>query len=887
MIDSTGEPTIGESATGEPATGVPSSGTPAPDVVASILAELRDLEDWEQWALLERRCSPHSPVYQRVVDELGLVGPAPASAPAERVIAAIDQPRGLRPSTEQLASRLADESTSGRARDSASGSAGGTAGGPAGGTASNSASSAAARPNPTDTIVGDEGPTDHVAAPVPAHAPDPSAGLPRTVGGFRLLEILGRGASGVVFRAEQTAPLRTVALKQLRPTTDPDQRRRFAREADTLARLDHPGIARILESGVLPPSDAGHGAGGAHPYLVMELVPGPMLTRAAFADPGTDPPAGPWPPSRARSIIDCLAQVAAAVHHAHLNGVIHRDLKAANVRLGTDGRPRVLDFGVAKLLAADDATAHADETLSHDGQLVGTLRSMSPEQIGSSRAGRDRRVDARTDIHAIGLLLYELLTGRLPYELDGQPLLEAVRRIEGAPRTPLGAAAMGLPPELDVVLATAVARDPDDRYASCAALASDLRAVLEHRPIGARPPGRIRRAHLLLRRAPAASALVAAAAIGLLSATGLSLHFALDARANERDAVRQASISRRTSGHLESLLTMLDGHAPAADHVSRAAISDDAAAAVLDQFRRELDASADWPEVQAGVRSALGRVLLSRGRLHEARQQLRQAADAQRAFGVDGPPLAATLIALANATSPSGDLREAEALLREAIDVANVGRRDGRWPDEPGRSGGAPTDGRLALAGVLAGQQRWAEAGPIADALLHESESAGDPARRPMVYAAALRQRARIATGLGDVAAAEALLDRVIETIGPLVPPAHPMLLSTWLDRSAAQAAAGDQASALESSAHAADLAMEHLEPASFDWMVAVNAHVRQLLSAGQHAAALDRLSASHALVAEAHGTDHRVAKEITRLIERTRASAPTTTPTATPTPTP
>ncbi|MFK7962271.1 MAG: tetratricopeptide repeat protein, partial [Phycisphaerales bacterium] len=484
------------------------------------------------------------------------------------------------------------------------------------------------------------------------------------------------------------------------------------------------------------------------------------------------------------------------------------------------------------------------------------------------------------------LLLYELLSGRLPYDLDGQPLLEAARRIENAPRTPLGAAAMGLPAELDVVMATAIARDPGNRYASCAALASDLRAVLEHRPISARPPGRIRRFHLLLRRAPAASALVAAAALGLVTATALSLHFAVDARANERAALRQESISRRTSGHLESLLTMLDGHAPADGRGSHAAISDDAAAAVLDQFRRELDASADWPEVQAGVRSALGRVLLSRGRLHEARQQLQQAADAQRALGVGGPPLATTLIALANATSPSGDLARAESLLREAIAEVDASRRARRWTDEPGGSPHATTDGRLALVDVLAGQQRWADAAPIADALLQESVSAGDPVHRPMVHAAALRQRARVAAGVGDVAAAEALLDRVVETIGPRVSPAHPMMLSTWLERSAARAAAGDAASAIDASGHAADLAMEHLEPASFDWMVAVNAHVRQLLRAEQHTAAVDRLRASHALVTDAHGADHRVAKEITQLIERLRASAPATT-TTTPTPTP
>ena len=305
------------------------------------------------------------------------------------------------------------------------------------------------------------------------------------VGEFELIAPIGVGHTGVVFVAEQrmsakSSPTRRVALKLIRRTVaTPAVMRRFEREAELVGRLDHPGIAQIYAAGVAELISV---AGPVRvPYLAMELVDGPPLPEHVTRLPAnTD--------GRRRAAIALIAQAAEAVHHAHQRGVIHRDLKPANllVATGVNGVPqvKVLDFGVARrTTAAVDAftTTMLQAPVNADGGLVCPIAYLSPEQV----KGVDS-VDVRTDVYAIGVMLYQLLCYRLPILTDGCPLPEAARRIiDDLPPRP-STFERQISADLDTVVLKAIEKDAARRYASCADLARDLRHVLADEPIDAR-----------------------------------------------------------------------------------------------------------------------------------------------------------------------------------------------------------------------------------------------------------------------------------------------------------------------------------------------------------------------------------------------------------------
>lgn len=420
---------------------------------------------------------------------------------------------------------------------------------------------------------------------------------PVAIAGFRVVRRIGAGGMGVVYEAEQERPARRVAIKLLRAERLTETGvRRMEFEGEVLGRLAHPGIATVYEAGVWDQD------GVARPYVAMELIEGVPLTEYA-QEHGLD----------LRERLELFVRICDAAHHAHQRGVIHRDLKPANILVDQGGNSKIVDFGIARGL--DMPTP--DTVVTQTGQLLGTLGYMAPERLSGGTG-----VDARGDIYSLGVVLYELLGGCLPHEFTGQgpvSLTEAIHRVTQTDARPLGSIDPGLRGDLEVIVATAIARDPDRRYPSASAFAEDIRRYLGDMPILARRPSSVYQLRKFARRNRGLVVAACVVALGVVVGVGgitIGLREAVEQRElaleKERDAIaaaqeaqteraraeRQAAIAVAITSFLNiDLLGQASPELMGRDVTVREAV-DAAAGSLNDRFETE-------PEVRAAIRNTI------------------------------------------------------------------------------------------------------------------------------------------------------------------------------------------------------------------------------------------------------------------------------------------
>jgi WD40 repeat protein/tetratricopeptide (TPR) repeat protein len=375
------------------------------------------------------------------------------------------------------------------------------------------------------------------AAPLPAPEKPPLPDVP----GYEVLEELGRGGMGVVYKARQRGLNRLVALKMIHGGSfaDTENLGRFHLEAEAVARMQHPNIVQIFEIGT---QHSPLGTGYSCPFFSLEYVDGGSLAQKTAGSP--------QPPRQAAELVETLAL---AMHYAHERGIVHRDLKPANVLLTRDGQPKISDFGLAKQL---DPEAGATHTVT--GTLVGTPEYMAPEQATSRAA-----VGPATDIHALGVVLYELLTGRRPFEgATPWETMELVREHE--PVSPR-ALQPRVPRDLETVCLKCLRKETHHRYGSARELAADLRRYLAGEPILARPMGSVTRVWRWTRRRPAVAALLACLVVVVVVGIG-GIVWQWGAAVMARD---EAVAARQEEAHHRLLAQEAQGRAEAALYHSR------------------------------------------------------------------------------------------------------------------------------------------------------------------------------------------------------------------------------------------------------------------------------------------------------------------------------
>ncbi|MCB9897719.1 MAG: serine/threonine protein kinase [Planctomycetes bacterium] len=637
----------------------------------------------------------------------------------------------------------------------------------------------------------------------------PRVAVGERIGRYTLTRLLASGGMGEVWEAEQEHPRRCVALKTVRAGLAGDEARaRFRFEAEVLARLRHPSIASILEAGVHEDAE-----GRGTPWYALELVPeaAPLPQHARRA--GLD----------LRGKLMLFAEVCDAVQHGHQNGVIHRDLKPGNILVGKDGRPKVIDFGVARPIERE----LLDAPLTRAGDLVGTLAFMAPEQL-------DGRVDVRADVYSLGVVLYELLTGTLPHSLGELPFAEALRVLREETPVPPGARVPGVPRELDWIAGQALEREPERRYASVAELADDVRRLLRDEPVHAGAPGAAYRARRFVRRhrvGVGAGALVLLSLVGGILGTTRGMlaaqHAEEDAReqrdravtsAAEADAAREVAedAAARASAVTDFLVDVFRAPDPSVDgrEVKVVDALDRAAARIERAF-------VDQPGVALALHDALARLHRNLGLYADAESQARAALElASRGELADEAERDALRLLLADVLLEDGRFGEAEDVLGDVLaraetdpsadatlvpaldllgrlrqrqvrldDAEATYRRAIALDDRRGEPSPTGYGLRSSLGSLLLVQHRLDEAEPLLEtAVAGMSAHEGDDAPITLTVLSNLASLRYLQGRLDDCAD---LTERVYEARRRVLPPDHPHLLGSASNLAALRLAQG------------------------------------------------------------------------------------------------
>ena len=475
---------------------------------------------------------------------------------------------------------------------------------------------------------------------------------------YKLVRELHRGGQGVVYLALQLSTGRQVAIKMLRegPLIGPADHTRFGQEVRILAQLSHPHIVTIHDSGRVP--------GGF--YFVMDYIVGkPVDTYVT----GAELPIA--------AVLQVFAKVCEAVHAAHLRGVIHRDLKPGNILVDENGEPRLLDFGLAKLFAREEAVVADSPSVTAAGQFLGSIPWCSPEQAES----RPSRIDLRSDIYSLAVILYRVLTGAFPYEVAGS-VSEVLSNIVNTEPARPSTHHRQIDEELETVILKGLSKDPERRYQSAGELARDIRHYLAGEPIDAKRDSGWYVVKKALRRHWAVVGILAAfiilmvafaAAMSVLYGRAVANQRLAESRSEELAAARDAEQRASESAQLEAetaaqVSQFLVGLFKASEPGTQAP-QEISARQLLDrgaqQVRTDLESQ---PQIQATLMDTIGQAYDQLGYFDKAKELMEASLQLRREqFGDRHPDVAASLHHLGLVAHEVGDLATAETLLREAL----------------------------------------------------------------------------------------------------------------------------------------------------------------------------------------------------------------------------